>query len=374
VGRGAWFVKKQIVIGGTMEANLQVQIGQPQESAGCLSEVGWFFGAAILPLGSFTFYRKATQKSVGNAMAFFFVFTSVVACLITAGTTIALYSVSSEIRSAYERGDVPKVTITNGVAEADGTQPFVLLEGTADNGKNLLIAIDTSGVITEIEQPRYDQGFLLTRTELHFLSDGKYRIAPLSEVNAFFEKDPLYVNADTVTQAWGTFSIIFAVVALIGLWLWHFVLRLMIIAIYALVLWGIVALMRPGTGFAPILISGLYAIVPALYVAHLFTRSGFTFPGVQSFFLFIFWVIGLTASLMDHPLLKAERPLRGWTALIGAPMLLLFIVDMLKEIPAPYGAPALWAAFILTFIVHAGARAFFRFQESQPPPGTIPSL
>jgi hypothetical protein len=111
----------------------------------------------------------------------------------------------------------------------------------------------------------------------------------------------------------------------------------------------------------------VYAVVPAIYIAHLLSRSGFTFPGVQTFFLFIFWTIGLIASLMDHPLLNAERPLRSWTAFIGAPMLLLFIADSIITIPAPYGTIALWAFTPLTFAGLAGARAFFRYQDNQSP-------
>jgi hypothetical protein len=350
------------------------QSQQPQENAGCLSEVGWFFSAAVLPMGSLTFYRKAARKSVGNAMLFFFVFTSIIACLITAGTTLALYSVSSEIQKAYESGKVPEITISNGVTEVNGQQPFVLVDREDSQGQPILIAVDTTGKLSEIDKSVYDQGFLLTRTDLHILNKGDYQIVPLSEINKAFEKDPLIINAETVTQAWATFSIVFAVIALIGLWLWHFVFRLMIIAMYALVLWGIVAMARPGTGFSPILISGLYAIVPAIYISHLFSRSGFTFPGVQSIFLFIFWTIGLIASLVDHPMLKAERPLREWTALIGAPMLIVFMVDSVKALPEPYGVAVLWVVFILTFITLAGARAFFRFQESQSPPGAMPSL
>jgi hypothetical protein len=208
---------------------------------------------------------------------------------------------------------------------------------------------------------------LLTRTELHVLNQGKYQNVPLSEINKMVGQDPLIINADTVTKAWGTLSAILMLLALVGLWLWHFVFRLMVIAMYALVLWGIVALMRPKTGFGPIIISGLYAVVPAIYISHLFSRSGFTFPGLQSFFLFIFWIIGLVASLMDHPLLNAERPLRLWTAFIGVPMLILFIVDAIVAIPAPYGGIALWALTILTFIALAGVRAFFRYQDNQPP-------
>lgn len=333
---------------------------------GCLSEIGWFFSGAILPMGSVSFYLKATQKNVGSAILFFFFFTSMIACLLTVNFGISMFSVSSEIQKAYENGSIPEIVIANGAAEVDGQQPIILLDGTSEQGETIIVALDTTGKINTIDEARYDQGFLLTRTELHILNRGEYQKVPLSEINAAFEQDPLVIDADTVTQAWGILSVIIIVLALIFLGLWHFVFRLMIITMFALIIWGIASIIRPNTGFGPVIISGLYAIVPAIYISHLFSRANFTFPGLQTFFFIIFWAIGLIASLTNHPLLSAERPLRLWTALIGAPMLILFIVDLIKTIPAPYGVILLWLAAILTLITLAGVRLFFRYQDSQP--------
>jgi hypothetical protein len=351
-------------------------IEKPEESMGCLSEVGLFLSGAVLPLGSLAFYRKMSQRGVMKAMLFFLVFTSAITCLFTIGATIAVYSVSGEIQKAYADGTIPEITISKGTAEVKGREPVILLDGKSSQGEKILVAVDTTGVIKQIDRYQYTQGILITKTEMHFLNKGEYQKFPLQELNTYFEKDPLLINAETVTQAWNGMSAIIAVVVLISLWIWHFILRLMIIAMYALVVWGVVALLRPGTKFDPIIITGLYAIVPALYLARLFSRVEFTLPGMQTFFLFVFWTIGLVAALMEHPFFKTERPLRSWTALIGVPMLILFIVDSIKAIPAPYGAPLLWAAFILTFIALAGVRGFFRYQDGQqkPPPETIQTL
>lgn len=346
------------------------QIGQPEQSqtkpgSGCLSEIGWFFSGAVLPIGSLTFYRQATQRSVGKAILFFFVFTSVIACLLTTSVAIAMFSLMDEIQNAYTSGQVPEITISKGVTQVSGTQPLVLIDNENSQGQRIFAAIDTTGKITRIDQARYYQGFLLTRTELHVLNRGEYQKVPLSEVNNLFERDPLIINADSVRQAWGIISAISAVVVLIFLWLWHFMFRLMIILVYALIFWGIVSLFRPNVGFGVIITCGLYAIVPAIYISHLFSRSGFSLPGLQSLFLVGFWVIGLIASLLEHPLLKTERPMRTWTALLGVPMLILFIIDSIAAIPAPYGVIALWAITILTVIALVSVRLFFRYRDSR---------
>jgi hypothetical protein len=352
-----------------MEMNLQTsQPEQTQMNPGCIAELGWFFSGAVLPMSSLAFYRKASQKSVGSAILFFFFFTSVIACLLTTAVGIALFSASDGIQSAYKSGKIPEITITHGIAEVKGQQPIILLNGTSQQGSRIIVAVDTTGKLTGIDKTRYDQGFLLTRTELYILNQGRYQNLPLSEINTMFKQDPLIINADTMTQAWQIFSLIFVIVVFIFLGLWHFVFRLMVIAMFALIIWGIVSLMRSNIGFGPIIISGLYAIVPAIYISHLFSRIGFTFPGLQTLFLFIFWVIGLAASLMDHPLLKTERPLRLWTALIGTPMLILFIVDLIHTIPAPYGPVSLWLVTILTIITIAAIRLFFRYKDNQPAP------
>lgn len=350
-----------------MESIPQItQQEQSQTNSGCFSEIGWFFSGAVLPMASLAFYRKATQKSVGKAVLFFFVFTSVIACLLTTSVTIAMFSLMNGIQNVYADGQVPEITISKGVAEVNGPQPLTLLDNENSQGQRILVAIDTTGEITGIDKSRYYQGFLLTRTELHVLNRGKYQRVPLSEVNTLFERDPLVINADTVSQAWGIISSISAIVVLIFLWLWHFMFRLMIILVYALILWGIVSVFRSNVGFGLIITCGLYAIVPAIYISHLFSRSGFGLPGLQSLFLIGFWVIGLIASLLEHPLLKTERPMRTWTALIGVPMLILFIIDSIKAIPAPYGVITLWAITILTAMALVSVRLFFRYRDSQP--------
>lgn len=346
---------------------------QQVEGTGCLNELGWFFSGAVLPLGSFSFYRKASKHSVGSVILFFIAFTLVISSLLTIKVGAAMFSVVGEIQKAYAEGTIPEITITHGIAEVNGEQPAVLINNVDSNGDRLLIAADTTGQITHIDEDRFDQGFLLTRTELHMLTNQNgYQVVPLSQVNASFEKDPIIINAETVTQAWSATSIIVVIVAFLFLALWHIVIRLMIIALFGLLMWGIISLARPNTGFGPVIISGLYAIVPAIYLSHLFSRSGISLPGFQTFFLMVFWIIGIVASLSRSAFFSADRPIRLWTAWLGLPMLILFVVDIFTKFPSPYGPIVLWIITLLTWAVLIGVRLFFRFNDPKTEPPVMP--
>jgi hypothetical protein len=340
--------------------------------AGCLGEVGWFFSGAVLPMGSLSFYRKAARKSVGSAILFFVFFTLVISTLLTINFGVGMFSVRGQIQEAYANGDIPEVTITDGIAEVDAQQPVILFNQEAASGQRTLVAIDTTGKLREIDIDRFEQGLLLTRTELHVLNrQNGYQVLPLTQLHTMFEQDPILINAETVSQLWGTMSIIIVILAFIFLALWHTVVRLMIISMVALILWGIISLMKPNTGFGPVIITGLYAIVPAIYFSHLFGRSEVWLPGLQTLLLLGFWVIGLIANFMD---VKTDdtRPLRLWTALLGLPMLILFVVDMFRELPYPSGVVVLWVVTLFTGLVIAGVRLFFRINDqrsNQPPPG-----
>ncbi len=345
--------------------NAEPQVEKKAGAPGWLGELGWLFSGAVLPMGSATFYRKAVQRSVGGAILFFLLFTLVISILSTITIGVNMFLVIAGIQQAYANGEVPQIVIRNGIAEVDGPQPFILIDDSTPSTQPSFVAVDTSGEINEIDTQRYDQGFLLTRTELHIVNQqGDYQVLPLAELNTAFEKDPIIINGDTVSRAWGALSVFVVIFMFIFLVLWHSLLRLMIIATIALVIWGIVSLAKPNTGFGPIIISGLYAIVPAIYFSHLFSRAGVSFPGLQTFFLMIFWTAGLILCLADLKFLPDDQPLRLWTALIGLPMLILYSADMIWQIPAPYGAPILWVVTFLTVLVLVGLRIFLRFGNS----------
>ena len=345
---------------------------QKSAPSGFLHELAWFFSGAVLPLGSLSFYREAARRKVGIAILFFFTFTILITILTTISVAVGMAGFVSEIRQAYQRGTVPAITIRAGVAQVDGPQPAIFFNDRTSQGA-ILVAADTTGRLTEIDRSRYTQGVLLTRTELHILNPNQgYQRVPLSDLNTMFNQDPLLINEQTVSTAWVTFSAVVAVLVFIGLVLWNSVVRLMIIAMLALILWGIGTLFRPKVGFGPFIITGLYAIVPAIYISHLFNRSNVTFPGLQTVLLLIFWAAALIGALSDEKFFRAPRSLRLWTALIGLPMLIWLIVDMFAKLPTPAGEIALWAVVALTGAVLIGVRLYFHLTEMQPPAQPAP--
>jgi hypothetical protein len=279
---------------------------------------------------------------------------------------------AADIRQAYQQGKVPAITISGGIAQVDGPQPVILYDslrmgGQGSNGP-IFVAADTTGHITQIDQSVYEQGFLLTRTELHVLNTGgRYQRMPLNQLNQLFNRDPLLINGETVSNAWMGISAILSILVFLGLILWNSLVRLMIIALLALIFWGIGSLIRSKIGFEPFIITGLYAIVPAIYISHLFSRSGASFPGLQTCLLVIFWVAGLVGALGNAKFFAAPNPLRLWTALLGVPMLLLYVIDMFVTLPEPGGKVALWVVTALTILGLIVLRLYFHLTSMQAP-------
>lgn len=166
-----------------------VPVEKKDTRPGCVSEIGWFFSGAVLPIGSLSFYRKASQRNVGIAILFFLVFTIVTSILSTVALGKSMLGVTRDIRDAYQQGKVPEIAIRGGIAEVSGPQPLILEDQQTGSG-GAFIAIDTTGQITSIDQSRYYQGILLTRTELHSLSEGRYQRIPLSQLNAALRSGP----------------------------------------------------------------------------------------------------------------------------------------------------------------------------------------
>jgi hypothetical protein len=338
----------------------------PQEKAerpGCLSEFGWFASGAILPIGSLSFYRRASKRPIGQAILFFFVFTIVISILSTIALGVPLVGFTQDIRNSYQRGEIPEITITNGIAEVDGPEPVILVNQYTDTGA-MLVAVDTTGQITSIDESQYDQGLLITRTEFHVLnSDGRYQRLPLSQLNTMFQKDPLIINGETVSSAWVTIAIIITLGYLIFLFLWNSIARLMFIAMIALVLWGIGSLFRPKMAFGDFVIGGLYGIVPAIYLSHLLDRIGVSFIGLQTILLGVFWILALVACLSQEKFFSTDNPPRLWTALIGVPMLILLAVDLFVSMPSVYWKVALGVVAVLTVLILAGVRLYFHIRD-----------
>jgi hypothetical protein len=344
------------------DANQQVNLSSGTKNSGCVSEVGWLFSGFVMPLGSFSFFRTAARRQVGTAIVFFVIFTLTMSAVASIAAAGKLNSFSPEIRKQFQNGTIPEIVIHNGIAEVTGPQPVVLLDQSDSNGQRIIAAIDTTGTVTEIDRNIYDQGFLLTRTELHVLSNtGQYQAIPLSAINTTFNTDPIIINGETMSNAWTVISIVGVIIYFIALIVWNTVVRLMILATIALILWGLISLFRPKTEYGPIIVSGIYAIVPVVYFNFLFGRINFSIPFLQTLLLIPLWAIALFACLSNEEFFNKERPLRLWRAFLGIPMLLAFAISIFIEYE--YNQYVSWGLAVLTIVALAAIGFYFRIQK-----------
>lgn len=313
---------------------------------GCLSELEWLGVGFVLPAVSPTFYRLAAQRRVISAVIFFVLFGLIVSGLTTISVAINVFSVRGDVQQAFESGEFPEIRIEDGVATVEGPQPFVAFENEGQ-----VVILDTTGTYRELDRSRYYQGFLLTRTSLHVLNRGEYQEIPLNELHTFFDTNPIIIDADSAARFWNYFSGILTVLAFIGLVIWYIALRFAYIVLLSLVVWGGASLIRRNTSFGPVLTTGLYAAIPAIYVHYLLGKVGVSFIGLFTLLLLPVWIVALIAALgkRDGGLLRGERPLRGWRALIGVPMLSIFALDVIFSWPK--GVFVVWPVAALTFIV-----------------------
>jgi hypothetical protein len=341
---------------------------QTPARAGCLGEVGWFLSGFVLPLGSFSYYRKASQKSAGQAVLFFLLFTITASFFASIGMGVTLQAVGNEIRQSFEDGTVPEIVIRDGVAEVDGPQPVIVADIQDGTSPRTIVIIDTTGRTRQIDTSQYDQGFLLKERELHILNqNGRYQVLPLEELNTMFGTDTIVIDANSATRGWRVFAILFAFIIFFALILWNSVVRLMFISLVALVMWGVVSLFRPNTEFGPVIVSGIYSLVPAVYISHLFNRAGAPIPCLQTLLFLSAWILALFITFSPMDFFARERPARLWRAWLGAPFLLVLAVDLILTFQ--YGEIVSWALFILTGIALAIAGVFplARTGQASPP-------
>lgn len=329
-------------------------------SPGCLSQLGWQVASFILPVFSLRFYRIARRKPFMNAVVFFSLFASVLSLLSTLRFSQTLDELDAELQLSFTEQQFPTITIQNGLANVDAVQPLVIL----DQGGQFF-ALDTSGVYTTIDPTRYREGILLTRTKLQVLnSTGEQNSLPLQDLNDLFDTDPIVIDENFVLTAWGQFSRAAVIISAIVLWVWHFMIRLVVLSFVALLVWWFTSVLRSQMDYVPVLITGMYAIVPVLYLHYLLGRTGIAFPGFQTMLLMTVWLgILLVDSTYqpDDPDLREEPLLR--MAPVGIPMLLVLAWDVIFT--PDINALAVWTVPALTFIILIVMR---RVQVDDDPP------
>ena len=283
------YTKKRGVVMGENHSETNTISTSDDKQDGFVTELIWILKGFLYPCWSGSFYQATARRRIILAFVFFLLFAFLLTSISTIRIALSLSEFESEIEVAFDRGEFPTITIRDGIALVDGPQPFVIV----DEGRSFF-AIDTSGKYQEIDLSRYSEGFLLTRTSLHVLDDREYQQVPLDELNEVFG-NPIVLDESQVLQIWDTVALFINWIVFLGLSLWNSLIRFAHIALTGLAIWGIVSIKRSGTSFGPILITGIYANVPAIYGHFLLAQIGFAFLGLYSILLILIWAIALRA-------------------------------------------------------------------------------
>ena len=267
----------------------------------------WFLKGFIYPCGSGSFYQAASKKRLIIPVLFFVVFAFVLTSITAVQLNLAMKDVENDIEMTYESGDFPTITIENGIAYVNGPQPLILAEEA-----RTIIAVDTTGVIKEIDTRAYSQGILLTRTELHMLNEDGYQTMQLIDFQEIFG-NPIVIDEDQILDLWGTASLLIPLVASVGLFIWNSLLRFAYIALLGIIVWGILSIRQKGINFSPVLITGIYASVPTIYLQYVLKQVGIGFFGLYTILLIVIWAFALRVVLKDIGPLGGTEAAEGST-------------------------------------------------------------
>lgn len=295
--------------------------GQEEASLGEL-----YLAAPVLPICSPSFYRQAAKHSAFAALVFFILFSLVVTVLQTVRVTADFGEARQAIDDAFASGEIPEVTIEDGIATVDAPQPFVAV----DNEQSLVV-LDTTGVYTgrELLDGGYESGLILTRdTVYNFDDEGRFQQIRLRDLNLLFPT--IHFNATLIKR----FIDLAQVFVFGGLFFWHAVLGPLYIILLGLGVWAVASLAKKQVSYSAVLITGLFAAIPAMYAEYLMGRIGADAFLLFTLLLLILWTVGLVAAVGTRragDLLRGERTLRAWRAVIGIPMLVIFALDALYQ-------------------------------------------
>jgi hypothetical protein len=257
-----------------------------QEPTTFLQKVTWLFKGFVYPIWSRPYYKEAASKSMGTALVFLLVFALLQTIVASISVSLSLSNFNDEIDTAYLSGEIPDITIENGIATVSGVGRYIV-----ENNRQI-IAVDTTGTMQEINTNQYSEGFLLTRTDFHLVNEDGYQVIPLSDLNQTFG-NPIILNADSVTGLWSKLAVFINVLVLVGGYLWFSIGRFIYLALLGLIVWGAVSISHKNVDFAKILITGIFANVPTTYIIFILRKIGFSFFGLRGLILFVIWGIAI---------------------------------------------------------------------------------
>ena len=334
---------------------------EPAAPSGELSPLAWIAAGFVMPCFSPGYYRRGVRRGSGLAIGFFMVFALAVTLVQTLRVGASLASAGRDLQQAFIEGRVPTLTIQGGVAASNPARPFIISDETGQ-----LIVLDTTGAIREIDRTRYVQGMLLTRTELHLLNRGEYQIVPIIQLQQLLKADPIILDAPGVAALWQRLTlwvtgIVLGVMLLANLLIWF-----IFIAILTGLVRALVGLLGWRGGYGEAISVGLYAVVPAVYIAYLLGLLGFRFIGLQALLqIVVMLVVFLSgAGEIAQPYAATQSPLAAWRSLIGTPFLAALVLDAAS--PWPYRSIVMWALAGVTALALVLV-SFIPSEKSAPP-------
>ncbi|MRS03801.1 DUF1189 domain-containing protein, partial [bacterium] len=339
-----------------------------KQGEGCLGELTWLGMGLTLPIVNLNFYRKAAYRKVSSALLVFFVFALFITVLTTINVSKTLNEGGQGIQKAFDEGSFPTITIRDGIAQVNGPQPFII-----SDYEGSLIAIDTTGELSEIDRSIYYQGILLTRTELQILNKGEYRTITLVELQQAFNQNPIVLDKTNVLRLWKSFSSLAIIVGFFGIALWNMLLRLGYLALLALLIWPVVSLFKRGTGYQTVFSTGVYVLIPAMLLHYIISRNEGGFFGDQTLILLPLWGLALAWVLSKPKEEPANITILPLKMLIAIPLLGLIAVDVLVNIPN--GDIFLWGAAEFTLLAAVATGPLFPAKDKSnniPPPPIEP--
>ncbi len=306
----------------------------PQEN-----KLVWLAASFVMPFYSINFYRAAVRKPLRQAVFFFILLMTIITALVYLPTRGRMDTLSAEITQSFAQDGFPTITISKGTASVEGEQPHILVDQDG-----LFFAIDTTGQIAKIDTIQYRQGMLLTQTDLQMYDGVQYQTFKLQDLNNGFQTDPIVIDQAVVQSAIDQLLPLFFLFAMLFIWLWNIILRLLFVVGLGFALWFPVSMLRPNFPLRVILIPGLYAILPALFFDHLLGLFNVVIPSMQTILLLAFWV-GTLYLLFRQPAGEAIPPVKLRDVLIGFPMLIAVAINMvLMNADAPI--PLMGLAFV----------------------------
>jgi hypothetical protein len=255
----------------------------------------WFLKGFIYPLWNRPYYKKATQKRMWPALLFLLGFAILQTGIASTTAAINLARFGRDIDTAYQSGEIPEIRIENGIAVVSGTGSYQI-----ENNRQF-IGIDTTGEIREIDTSRFSEGILLTRTELHLVNEDGYQVLPLSDLNNTLG-NPITLDGPSISRLWSGVALFVNIAVIVGGFLFYSFGRFIYLVLLGLLVWAAVSLSRKKVDFAPILITGIYANVPATYILFTLRKIGATFFGLRAIVLLIIWGLVISYVLNEEPI------------------------------------------------------------------------